>query len=386
MGLALLMMPFLNLNAQVKVGAEQLSYYLPLLHGKSVAVIGNQSSLVASVHLVDTLLSLGVDVKVVFGPEHGFRGTAANGEFIDNEVDAKTGLPIRSLYGKSKKLPLEWLKGDEDFGDIDVVVFDLQDVGARYYTYIGTMSYAMEACAETGTEMVILDRPNPNGFYVDGPINKLEKPSFVAMHPVPIVHGMTVGEYAQMIVGEGWLETKATLNLTVVPCKSYTHNTPYDPPVRPSPNLPNLTAINLYPSLCLFEGTVVSIGRGTDKPFQIVGAPFLDGDYVFTPKPGPGSKYPKLEGVECKGYNLEFYTQFIREEKELVLFWLIDAYRQCPDKDSFFVESGFFDILAGGSTLREQIESGMSEAEIKASWKEDLDAFKKMRKKYRIYL
>jgi uncharacterized protein YbbC (DUF1343 family) len=366
-------------HAQAVVGAERMSHYLPILHGKSVAIIANQSSLIGSKHLVDTLVELGMDIRAVFAPEHGFRGMADNGEWIKDEVDSKTGLPIRSMYGKNKRLPLEWLK------DIDVLIFDLQDVGARYYTYIGTMTYAMEACAESGTELIILDRPNPNGSFVDGPINKLEEPSFVAMHPVPIVHGMTVGEYAQMLVGEAWLETEQELNLTIVPCDRYRHADTYTPPVAPSPNLPNLTAIRLYPSLCLFEGTVVSIGRGTDLPFQIVGAPFMQGDLTFTPEPKPGAKYPKLEGVECHGYDLRFFIDFLQSEQEIVLFWLIDAYNQSDDKAHFFLENGFFDLLAGGPELREQIESGMTEGEIRATWQEELSIFNQIRKKYLIY-
>lgn len=361
------------------VAAERPGAYLPLLYGKKVAVVANQTSTVHNMHLVDYLLSKKVEVQKVFSPEHGFRGTASAGEAVANNKDVKTGLPIVSLYGSNKKPTLEQLKG------LDVVVFDIQDVGARFYTYISTLSYVMEACADAGVEVIILDRPNPNGYYVDGPVLEKEHSSFVGLHQVPIVHGLTVGEYATMVLGEGWLKSTKKPKLTVVPVYGYTHNTKYSLPVPPSPNLKNDTAIILYPSICLFEGTNVSVGRGTNKPFQVIGAPyFKDATLTFVPKDMEGAKNPKLEGVVCKGYDLSlFAVYYLQGDSQLYLSWLVQAYEIAPQKKEFFTP--FFTLLAGTEKLQKQIESGMSAEEIRATWQPDLNKFKKMRAKYLLY-
>ncbi len=365
----------------IEVGAENVAAYLPLLEGKSVGVIANQTSMLNDVHLVDTLLALNVNVKRVFSPEHGFRGKADAGEKVKSGIDAKTGLPVASLYGKNKKPKPEVLE------DLDVLVFDLQDVGVRFYTYISTMHYIMEAAAENGVEVIVLDRPNPNGFYVDGPVLELKHKSFVGMHPVPIVHGMTVGEYAQMINGEGWLAEGKTCSLTVIPCKDYGHNDFYRLPIKPSPNLPNMEAVYLYPSLCLFEGTVVSIGRGTDSPFQVVGHPDLSKKrFSFTPTSREGAKKPKHQDQLCYGYDLTTFGQvYMRNVKELYLFWVIGMYEDLEDKEDFFLPNKFFNLLAGNSTLMQQIKDEVSVEQIRASWEPKLSQFKTMRKKYLLY-
>ena len=358
-------------EAQFRLGAEQTQLYIPLLEAKNVAVVANQSSRISNTHLVDSLLSLGVDVVKVFSPEHGFRGTADAGVKVLDEIDKKTGLPIVSLYGKNKK------PSKNDLKDIDVILFDIQDVGARFYTYISTLHYVMEAAAENEVSVIVLDRPNPNGHYVDGPVLDTNFRSFVGMHPVPIVHGMTIGEYAQMINGEEWISSPC--DLLVVSMIFYQRKEPYSLPIKPSPNLPNDIAVNLYPTLCLFEGTTVSIGRGTENPFQHFGAPFLKTKYKFTPLSGTGSKYPKHENVTCYGVDLKQEASL----NELNLDWLIDVYNQAPDKENFF--NNFFDKLAGTDVLKEQIISGMSAQEIKNSWKEDLVNFCEMRRLYLIY-
>jgi len=356
----------------LKLGVEQTESYLPLLKDKKVGVIGNQTSRIGTTHLVDSLLSLGVDIVKVFTPEHGFRGKADAGAKIEDGIDVKTGLPIISLYGNNKKPKHEQLKG------IDILVFDIQDVGARFYTYISTLHYIMEASAEFGISLLVLDRPNPNGHYVDGPILDTAFQSFVGMHPIPIVHGMTIGEYAKMMYGENWISGKC--DLTIIEMKNYTHEMTYDLPIKPSPNLPNAKSINLYPSLCLFEGTTISIGRGTHYPFQHFGSPYLESNYSFTPKSGKGSRYPKHENIECFGTNLRFQDNYLMA---INLNWIIEAYKQCPEKEKFF--NDFFDKLAGSKKLRLQVIEGKTSKKIKESWKVGLDDFKKTREKYLIY-
>ncbi len=370
-----------EVGGQLLLGAQRTEVYLPLVAGRSVGIVANQTSLVGATHLVDTLLSLGVNVRCVFAPEHGFRGNASAGEKITDSKDPKTGLPIVSLYGNNYKPTAKQLDG------LDVVIFDIQDVGARFYTYISTMSYMMEACAEHGIEMLVLDRPNPNGHYVDGPVLKKEFSSFVGLHQIPVVHGMTVGEYARMVNGEGWLKNGVKCELTVVEMVDYVRSRPYELPVAPSPNLPNQKSIYLYPSLCYFEGTVVSEGRGTEKPFQQFGYPKMpNSNTSFTPKEIKGvATDPKFKGKECAGIDLSSLPEdSLLQMAELNLTWLIEAYRGYPDKDRFFNER-FFDLLAGSSTLREQIIAGRSMAEIRDSWEKGLLEFRNMRKKYLIY-
>jgi len=366
---------------QIVLGAEQLLAQVNLLEGKSVSLVVNQTSVVQGKHLVDQLLQKGVQIDRIFAPEHGFRGTADAGEQIKDGKDAQTGLPVISLYGKKKK------PAQEDLAKSDVIIFDIQDVGARFYTYISTMSYMMEACAEAGKPLWILDRPNPNGHYVDGPVLDPAFSSFVGLHPIPVVHGMTVGEYAQMVNGEGWLPSGKTCEIKIFKCQNYTHGTPYTLPIKPSPNLPNQLSIYLYPSLCFFEGTTVSVGRGTPYPFQHFGHPdYAISSYVFTPTSGPGSKYPKHENKACFGVRLaDDDPERIREEGQLNLSYLLKMYEYLHEKGSFFLKNKFIDKLAGSDQLRLQIEKGMSEEEIRASWKEDLDAFKTMRERYLVY-
>jgi uncharacterized protein YbbC (DUF1343 family) len=356
----------------IVLGAERTDTYLPLLKNKNVGVVANQTSMIANTHLVDSLLSLEIDVVKVFSPEHGFRGKADAGAIIEDGIDSKTGIPIISLYGNNKKPTREQLLG------IDVLVFDIQDVGVRFYTYISTLHYVMEAAAENNIKVIVLDRPNPNGHYVDGPILDTNFKSFVGMHPVPIVHGMTIGEYSKMINGENWITTRC--ELIVIEMENYTHNTNYDLPIKPSPNLQNARAVNLYPSLCLFEGTNISVGRGTDYPFQHFGAPYLKSNYSFMPKSGEGSKYPKHEDIVCFGTDLRFQEDYLTA---LNLNWIIETFKQCSEKEEFF--NNFFDKLAGTDKLKKQIIAGMTAKEIKASWQEGLEKFKKIRKKYLIY-
>ena len=357
--------------------ALQLEDYLPLIEGKRVGVVGNQTSIVGKTHLVDTLLSLSVNVRKIYTPEHGFRGNADAGAKVNSSKDEKTGLPIVSLYGKNKKPTPEMLQG------VDVILFDLQDVGVRFYTYISTMSYVMEAAAENGLPVIVLDRPNPNGFYVDGPVLKTENQSFVGLHQVPVVYGMTIGEYAKMVNGEGWLKGGVTCDLTVIPIQDYNRNAIYELPVKPSPNLPNWESVYLYPTLCFFEGSIVSIGRGTETPFQVYGHPDLRGSYTFTPKSTSGASKPLLEGQHCRGENLvEFAHDYEYNADQLHLEWIIDAYQQLKDK-SFF--TNFFRLLSGDKQLQHDIENGKSAEEIRASWGNDLEAFKAMREKYLMY-
>jgi len=367
---------------EITVGADQFIEYVPKLVGKRVAVVANHTSLTASgEHLVDVLLEAKLNVVKVFSPEHGFRGTASAGEELNNDVDKATGLAIISLYGKDKKPSPAMLE------DVDVVLFDIQDVGVRFYTYISTMSLVMEACAESNVAMIILDRPNPNGHYVDGPTLKPGFESFVGMHHIPVVHGMTVGEYAKMVNGQYWLKDSVQCNLTVVPILGYAHTMVFSLQVPPSPNLPNDEAIRLYPSLCFFEGTIVSVGRGTDKPFQQIGAPWLQKEfpnYSFTPTPNYGAKDPKVKGEKCYGVDLTpFAKGFLVRYNQLYLYWLIESYAVADDQENFF--NSFFDKLAGSETLRIQIVSGASEEEIRQSWQADLIAFKKLRRQYLLY-
>ena len=362
------------LSQNIKPGAYQIEEYLSLIKGKKIAVVANHSSEINGISIVDTLLSLNQNIVRIFSPEHGFRGKADAGAEIDDEVDSKTGLKVISLYGKNRKPKNEQLKG------IDIVVFDLQDVGVRFYTYISTMHYIMESCAENNIPVIVLDRPNPNAHYVDGPILEKEFTSFVGMHPVPIVYGMTIGEYAKMINGEEWLKNKLTCDLTVVEMKSYNHSMKYKLPYRPSPNLPNAKSINLYPSLCYFEGTPISAGRGTEMQFQVFGSPELTRmDFNFTPVPNFGSKNPKFNGRKCFGKDLR------NEEylSEINLKWLIEAYNNSPNKSSFF--NKFFVKLAGTKNLQKQIEKGMTNEEIHNLWENDLNNFKLIRSKYLIY-
>lgn len=365
----------------LRLGAERTEFYLPLLQGKAVGIVANQTSLIGQTHLVDTLLSLGVNVKCAFAPEHGFRGNASAGEKISDSKDPKTGLPIVSLYGSNYKPSPKQLEG------LDVVIFDIQDVGARFYTYISTMSYMMEACAENGIGMMVFDRPNPNGHYVDGPVLKKDFSSFVGLHEIPVVHGMTVVEYATMVNGEGWLKNDSKCNLTVVEMENYSRNTAYELPVAPSPNLPNQKAIYLYPSLCFFEGTLVSEGRGTDKPFQQFGYPKMpNGNTSFTPKSIKGvASSPKFDGKECAGMDLSILTEdSLRALSKLNLDWLVSTYQSYPEKEKFF-DKKFFDMLAGSSELREQITAGKTADEIRETWQTDLLEFKMKRKKYLLY-
>jgi len=363
----------------IKVGAENVQDYIMLLKGKRVGIVANHTSMIHQTHLVDSLLSLGINVVRVFSPEHGFRGDADAGEHVQSGVDEKTGLSLVSLYGKNKK-PLP-----EQIKNIDIIVFDIQDVGARFYTYISTMHYVMEACAENSIGFIVLDRPNPNGHYVDGPVLETEFQSFVGMHPVPIVHGMTVGEYAQMINGEKWLKNGVQCDLKVIKAQHYTHSKMYQLPIKPSPNLPNASSIYLYPSLCLFEGTPISVGRGTDKPFQVLGHPYINSNkYSFTPQSKKGAKHPKLMNKKCNGYDLSLYGKvYMKDLKKINLFWLINIYKEYPDKNNFFNSS--FNRLAGNAQLQEQIKSGKEEEEIHKTWEEGLAQFKLIRKKYLLY-
>ena len=364
---------------EIKAGAERTDLYLSMIRGRSVAVVANQTSMIRQTHLVDSLISLGIRVKKVFSPEHGFRGDADAGEKVVTYKDVKTGLPVISLYGKrNKPLPA-------DMKDVDVVLYDVQDVGVRFYTYISTLHYIMESCAENNKQLIVLDRPNPNGHYVDGPVLEDKFKSFVGLHPVPVVYGMTVAEYAKMINGEGWLKNKVKCDLVYIPVDNYDHNFMYELPVKPSPNLPNMCAVYLYPSLALFEGTMVSVGRGTDMPFQVIGHPTLkNGKLTFTPKSNEGAKDPIYNGQPCQGYDLrDFGNVYMKNNKLLYLFWLQGTYRDTPDKTKYF--NDYFNSLAGNATLKQQIIDGVSEEDIRKSWEEGLKKFKATRKKYLLY-
>lgn len=366
-------------EASIRTAAERIELYLPILEGARVAVVTNQTGRIGQVHLVDSLLALGVRITKVFAPEHGFRGDADAGEHVKDQRDARTGLPIVSLYGSNK----EPTKAQLD--DVDVLLFDIQDVGVRFYTYISTLHYVMRAAAMHARKVVVLDRPNPNGFFVDGPVLDPRFSSFVGMHPVPLVHGMTIGEYARMIQGEGWLDTATGCDLTVVPCDGYDHTMAYELPVPPSPNLRSQGAIHLYPALGLFEGTVVSVGRGTDHPFQCIGFPgSRAGEFTFTPVPKPGAKDPPHKGRECRGYDLRGWgAEQLRKDPRLQLHWLLDMYGAAPDKAGFF--NNFFDKLAGTDVLRKRVQDGWDEERIRAEWQPALQEFRKLRARYLLY-
>ena len=382
----------------VITGAERMAVYLPMLKGKAVAVFANQTSMVKNTHLVDTLISSGINVVKIFGPEHGFRGTADAGEHVGDAKDAKTGLAVISLYGTHKKPTPDDLKG------VDVLIFDIQDVGVRFYTFISSLQYYLEAALENHKPLLILDRPNPNGFYVDGPVLDVKFKSFVGMQPIPIVYGMTIGEYALMLAGENLLSPEANAinayNITTEPtvdtpfhvqvirCKNYDHNTKYILPVNPSPNLKEMQSIYLYPSTCFFEGTVLSEGRGTDKPFQYFGHPSLPNNlFSFTPNPNAGAKSSKCFGQKCYGWDLSGSNEEVlkKVDNKIQLKYLIEAYKLFPGKDTFFLKTNFINKLAGNDILAQQIKDGKSEAEIKKSWEPGISAFKKTRKKYLQY-
>jgi len=382
----------------IVTGAGRMEVYLPLLKGKAVAVFANQTSMVNNTHLVDTLLKKNINIVKIFGPEHGFRGTADAGEHVNNEIDKKTGLPVISLYGNHKKPTAE------DFKGVDILVFDIQDVGVRFYTFISSLEYFLEAALENHKPLLILDRPNPNGFYVDGPVLEPAFKSFIGMQPIPIVYGMTIGEYALMLAGEKWLSVKANAinayNITtkpsvdtpfhvqVIKCKNYNHQTKYILPVSPSPNLKEMQSIYLYPSTCFFEGTVLSEGRGTDKPFQIFGHPALPKNlYAFTPQPNAGSKNSKCFYQLCYGWNLSGTTKEVLKKADckINLQYLLDAYQLFPGKDSFFLKNNFFNKLAGNNQLMLQVQQGKSAKEIRKSWQPGLADFKEIRQKYLLY-
>lgn len=394
-------------DAAIIAGAERINVYLPLIKEKKIGIFANQTSLVAHTHLVDTLQKLGVNIKIIFSPEHGFRGTADAGEKIGNYIDEKTKVPVVSLYG-SKRRP-----SAEDVRDVDVLIFDIQDVGVRFYTYISSLEEYMNAAFEYGKPLLILDRPNPNGFYVDGPVLNPKFKSFVGMQPVPVVYGMTIGEYAMMLAGEKWLSEKANakfascqkakntagtpFHFLVIKCDNYTHQSKYVPPVKPSPNLPEIQAIYWYPSTCYFEGTVLSEGRGTEKPFEIFGHPSLPKNlFSFTPVSRPGAINPKLKNQVCYGWNLSGTPQEVLKKinGHVQLFPLLNAYKLFPDKENFFLkpkmenpkpENWGFNRLAGNAELMQQIKDGKSEEEIRKSWEPQLNEFKKIRKKYLLY-
>ena len=368
-------------SLKLHTGADRMDAYLYLLRQKNVALVVNHSARIGDTHIVDTLLSNNITISKIFCPEHGFRGQASAGETVADGIDTKTKIPIVSLYGKKKK------PTPQDLEHIDIVLFDIQDVGARFYTYISTMHYMMEACAENDIPFIVLDRPNPNGHYVDGPVLQLAYTSFVGIHPIPIVHGLTIGELANMINGEKWLANGMRCDLTVITCANYTHNTLYNLPVNPSPNLPNMRSIYLYPSLCLFEGTDISVGRGTNMQFQVIGHPKLpETEFSYTPQPMPGAKYPKHEDKTCFGRNLKLLnTVHLAAEKQLNLKYIIETYERFPIKEQFFLKSNFFDKLAGTDVLRKQITKGWGADEIRDSWQADLEHYMKMREKYLLY-
>lgn len=373
-------------------GAAQTRLYLPALKGKRVAIFANQTSVIGNTNLVDTLQRLGITIKVIFGPEHGFRGTADAGEKVGNYTDAGTGIPVVSLYGSKRK------PSAADLKEVDIMLFDIQDVGTRFYTYISSLQEYMESAVENNKPLIILDRPNPNGFYVDGPVLDPAFKSFVGMQPVPIVYGMTIGEYAKMLLSEEWLTDPARelyhqervpqFKLTVIPCANYTHNSKYVLPVKPSPNLPDIQSIYWYASTCFFEGTVLSEGRGTDKPFQLFGHPTLPNNLAaFTPRSKPGATAPKLKDQLCYGWDVSGTPQEVLKQidNKIQLKWIINAYKLFPQKDSFFLKNNFFNKLAGNDVLMQQIKNGVPETDIRKSWEPALSNFKKIRKKYLLY-
>lgn len=362
---------------RIVCGAERLDQIIPLLQDKKVALLVNQTARVASSHLVDTLLTYKINLKKIFAPEHGFRGDADAGDHIANDVDSKTGIKTVSMYGDKKK------PSAQDLKDVDVLIFDIQDVGARFYTFISSLHYLMEACAENNKELIVLDRPNPNGWYVDGPVLKKEFRSFVGVDPIPVVHGLTVGEYAQMVNGEKWLADGLQCNLKVITCLNYNHHMQYKLPVKPSPNLPNEVAIYNYPSICFFEGTDISVGRGTDHPFQMIGSPNITiRNFSFKVESKPGAKTPPHLNRVCFGFDLKRVNT---SKPGIDLSYLLKTYAMHSDTAKYFLPNLFFDKLAGTDELRKQIIAGKTEAEIKASWKPALDEYKEKRKKYLLY-
>ncbi|MBK8484127.1 MAG: DUF1343 domain-containing protein [Saprospiraceae bacterium] len=366
----------------IKPGAYQLNQYLPILMNKRVGLVVNHSSMIEDIHLVDTLLKLKIDLKIIFAPEHGFRGNMEAGSHVIDGKDSLTGIKIVSLYGKKfKPNPI-------DLQGLDVVVFDIQDVGVRFYTFISTLHYVMEACAQNNVPLIILDRPNPNGHYIDGPLLDTNFRSFVGMHPIPVVYGMTIGELAKMIRGECWIKDCKKLDLKVISCRHYTHRSKVKLKIKPSPNLPNEFSILLYPSLCFFEGSVVSLGRGTDFPFQVFGHPKLKGTngFSFIPEDRMEAQNPPLESKICFGTKLNSGNiDALFQEKKINLNYLISAFKELKMDTAFFLPNLFFDKLAGDNRLRKQILSNESETQIRNSWNKDLVRFKAMRKKYLIY-
>ncbi|MBI4648182.1 MAG: DUF1343 domain-containing protein [Bacteroidia bacterium] len=379
----LLLLPFINRSIEytdVKVGAERTEIFIPMLKNKNVGIVANQTSLINTTHLVDSLVSLKVKVIRICSPEHGFRGDADAGEHVSNYTDLKTGVPVISLYGNNKKPKVN------DLDEIDIIIFDIQDVGVRFYTYISTLHYIMEACAENEIELIVLDRPNPNGFYIDGPVLDMQYKSFVGMHAVPIVHGMTIGEYAQMINGEGWLGNKAKCKLKIITCINYSHKVYYKLPVKPSPNLPDMESVYLYPTIGLLEGTIMSVGRGTDFPFQVYGEPeFSDTSFSFIPASISGAaKNPKYRGITCYGKDLRnMGSEIIVPEKKIHLEWLRVAYLGSSVQNKFF--DSFFNNLAGNSKLKQQIIAGTDIETVRSEWQEGIYKFKVTRKKYLLY-
>jgi len=376
--------PFADNETASKIvpAAERLDQYLPLIKNKRVAVFGNHTSMVGATHLVDTLLKSGIRIVKIFAPEHGFRGTADAGAKLDNTVDKNTGIPVISLYGKKLR------PSKEDLADIDIILFDIQDVGARFYTYINSLEECLNAAVQSDKPFIVLDRPNPNGFYVDGPVLAPAFKSFVGMQPIPVVYGMTVGEYARMLIGEQWVKSAGWNKLTVIKCAGYDHTSKYELPVKPSPNLPDMQSIYWYPSTCFFEGTVLSEGRGTEKPFQYIGHPSLPSTmFSFVPVSKEGATSPKLRDKTCYGYNLSgTVEQVLRKVNgRLQISYLLDAYQRFPNKDSFFLANKFFNKLAGTDQLMQQVKEGKSEDEIRTTWLPGLKAFKQLRKKYLLY-
>jgi uncharacterized protein YbbC (DUF1343 family) len=379
-------------------GAERMEVYVPLLKGKSVVIFANQTSMVQHTHLVDTLKKKGVHIVKIFGPEHGFRGNADDGQNVENFIDKKTGIEVISLYGKHNKPTKEDLKG------VDIMLFDIQDVGTRFYTFISSLQYYMEAAFENSKPLLILDRPNPNGFYVDGPVLDQKFKSFIGMQPVPIVYGMTIGEYAFMIAGEKWLNDESNkkydyyqhaensadtpFHFLVIKCLNYNHNSKYVLPVKPSPNLPSIQSIYWYPSTCFFEGTVLSEGRGTDKPFQVFGHPSLPKNLIsFIPQSKEGATSPKSKGQVCYGWDISGTVSDVLKnmDNKIQLKWIMQAYQLFPGKENFFLKSEHFNNLAGNDALIQQIKDGITESEIRKSWEPELSNFKKIRKKYLMY-
>ena len=362
-------------SQEIIQGAERVDYYFNKLNDKKIAIIANNTSVIktskGNTHIIDTLIARGLSINKIFSPEHGFLGDKDDGEKFEN--DFYNNIEIISLYGGNRRLK------DEDIEDIDIIIFDIQDVGVRFYTYLSTLHYAMQSAARKNKKFIIMDRANPNSFYIDGPVLDLKNSSFIGLHPVPIVYGMTIGEYGLMINGEGWLENNLKVDLEVIKLKNYNHKLKYEPPIRPSPNLPNIQSIYLYPSLAFLEKTEVSVGRGTTTQFQIYGHPDFKGDFSFTPQPNFGSQYPKLKGVLSYGEDLRSY----KTSNMIELKWLINSFTQINDKNNFFRSD--FDKLSGTSNLKKQIIEGLSESEIRDSWKEGLEKFKKIRKKYLLY-